>query len=109
MLKGVKKYAKKILYFLGFAVTGIVLYILLTRNQSRTNERINSDITGIHKSNKRIKDYLDTATKNSRDIKDKIRDAANDNSTALAIVSRIERTNERFRKLLFEIQENSDG
>ena len=91
-----------------FIVTGIALYIII-RNKPRTDERINSDIADIHKSDKRIKEYFDTAETNARNIKTRIKDAADDNTAALIVISKLERTNERFRKLLLEIQKGTDN
>lgn len=104
-MQKVIKYAKKILIWLGFISTAILLYSIWARLNAakRTDEHFKQ----LHKSDKRIKDYLGTAETNARDIKTRIKDAADDNSTALSIVSRLEQTNERFRQLLREIQEDS--
>ena len=108
MLKGIKQYAKKILYWSIFVITGIALYVLWIKYNTRTIQGANGNTKKLHDSDKRVKDYIDQSETNARNIKTRIKDAADDNSTALAIISGIERTNERFRVLLQEIQNNSD-
>ena len=99
MLKGVKRYAKKILYWFMFFVTAVALYIII-RNQQRSSTGIDTDFGNLHRTDKRIKEYLDTSESN-------IRAATADNSEALDLVSRFEKTNERFRRLLQEIQKGT--
>jgi len=103
------KYVKKIIYWIGFVITAVALYYLFSRYQQRTISRANRDIADIHKSNKRIKDYLDTARSNAREITSGIEEAGKANKSALDVVSKLEKTNERFRKLLLDIQKNSDN
>ena len=101
------KYVKKILYWSIFILSAITLYFLWDRYNTRTIQGAHGNIKKLHESDKRVKDYIDTTESNARDIKTRIKDATDDNSTALAVISNIERTNERFRKLLQEIQKDN--
>ena len=105
-MQKVIRYAKKILIWFGFISTAILLYSLWAK--LRAAKRTDKHFKQLHKSDKRIKDYLGTAETNARDIKAGIKDAADDNSTALLLISKLEQTNERFRRLLLEIQKNAN-
>ena len=95
------KYAKKILYWVMFIITAVALYIII-RNQQRSSTRIDTDFNNLHRIDGKLKNYLDTTRSN-------IRRATEDNSTALDFVSRLEKNNERFRKLLLSIQKGTEN
>ncbi len=93
------RYVKKIAFWFMFIVTGFALYIIV-RDYEKTDDRITGNIDNIHKSNKRIKTYLNSAESN-------VKESAANNTKALNLISRLENNNERFRKLILEIQKSS--
>ena len=95
------KYAKKFLYWVMFILTAVALYIVI-RNQRATGTGIDTDFNNLHRIDKTIKQYLSTAKSN-------IRAATEDNSTALDLVSRLEKNNEKFRKLILSIQKGTEN
>ena len=95
------KYAKKILYWFMFILTAVALYIII-RNQRATRTGIDTDIGDLHRIDGELKNYLSTSASN-------IRAATEDNSTALDLISRLEKNNERFRKFLLSIQKGTEN
>lgn len=93
IFKGVIKYAKIAVIWVGIIGTSAMLFFFLSKHNKRTNARINNNIKSIHKLDGKIKTDIGSATA--------------DNSTALDFVSRFEKTNERFRKLILKIQKDT--
>ena len=77
------------------------LYIII-RNQRATGTGIDTDIDELHRIDKTVKQYLSTSKSN-------IRAATEDNSEALGLVSRLEKNNEKFRKLILAIQKGTEN
>ena len=100
-IRKVRKYVKKIIYWFVFIITGVVLYLVI-RNQQKSGVGIDTDFSNLHRIDGELKNYLDTAESN-------VRAATTDNSEALDLVSRFERNNEKFRKLLLDIQKEAEN
>ena len=84
-----------------FILTAVALYIII-RNQRATRTGIDTDIGDLHRIDGKLKNYLSTSASN-------IRAATEDNSTALDLISRLEKNNERFRKLILSIQKGTEN
>ena len=103
-MQKVKKYVKKIGIYIIIIVTGIALYILLSRSNTRTAKRIDNDIDQIRDGNKRIKQDLDRGENNAAGITEEINRATENNRESFNFVQRLEANNKRFRRLLEELQ-----